>query len=130
MTRGARILIAADAGAKVGGGHVMRCLTLAEALTRGGAECGFMALPAARAILDGFADTAFERFDLDEDTSASELAAAAATTAGSWGAAAIVADHYGFGPRDEAVLGAASVSLLIVDDLRRSHAQGLVLDSN
>jgi UDP-2,4-diacetamido-2,4,6-trideoxy-beta-L-altropyranose hydrolase len=129
MARTPRILFAADAGAKVGGGHVMRCLTLAEALTRAGAECAFVALPAARAILDAFATTPFECFPLGEDTSAAELAAAAAAAARSWEAGAIVADHYGFGPRDEAVLGAACDRLLIIDDLRRRHAHGLVLDS-
>jgi len=126
----ARILFLADAGAKVGGGHVMRCLTLAEALTRAGAECAFVAGPAARGVLDAFADASVEVIALDDEPSAGELAAAGGQTARSWAASAIVADHYGFGPGDDASLSAACERLLILDDLRRRHAHGLVLDSS
>jgi UDP-2,4-diacetamido-2,4,6-trideoxy-beta-L-altropyranose hydrolase len=126
----ARILFLADAGAKVGGGHVMRCLTLAEALIRAGAECAFVAGPAARGVLDAFAEASVEAMPLDDEPSAGELAAAGAESARSWAASAIVADHYGFGPRDDATLSAACERLLIIDDLRRRHAHGLVLDSS
>ncbi|HEY3887373.1 MAG TPA: UDP-2,4-diacetamido-2,4,6-trideoxy-beta-L-altropyranose hydrolase [Caulobacteraceae bacterium] len=130
MTGRARILFLADAGAKVGGGHVMRCLTLAEALIRAGAECAFVAGPAAWGMLDAFAEAPVEIFPLGEEPSAAELAAAGAEKARSWPAGAIIADHYGFGPGDDATLGTACERLLIVDDLRRRHAHGLVLDSN
>jgi UDP-2,4-diacetamido-2,4,6-trideoxy-beta-L-altropyranose hydrolase len=130
MTQGARILILADAGAKVGGGHIMRCLTLAEALTRAGAECAFVAGPAAWAVLDAFAQAPVEVFPLDEEASASELAAAGVRVARTWSASGLVADHYGFGPGDDATLSGACERLLIIDDLRRRHAYGLVLDSN
>jgi UDP-2,4-diacetamido-2,4,6-trideoxy-beta-L-altropyranose hydrolase len=125
-----RILFLADAGAKVGGGHVMRCLTLAGALTRAGAACAFVAMPAARGVLDAFADDAVEVMALGDEVSASELAIAGAIAARDWSADAIVADHYGFGPKDDEALDVASAQLLIIDDLRRRHAFGLVLDSN
>jgi UDP-2,4-diacetamido-2,4,6-trideoxy-beta-L-altropyranose hydrolase len=125
-----RILFLADAGAKVGGGHIMRCLTLAGALTRAGASCAFVAAPAARGMLDAFAEASVEVFPLDEEPSAAELAEAGASRAQSWTANMIVADHYGFGPREDAALGAACDRFLIVDDLRRRHALGLVLDSS
>jgi UDP-2,4-diacetamido-2,4,6-trideoxy-beta-L-altropyranose hydrolase len=125
-----RILFLADAGAKVGGGHIMRCLTLAEALTRAGATCAFVAAPAARGVLDAFAEASVEVLPLDEEPSAAELATAGASQARSWRAGVIVADHYGFGPRDDEILGAACEELLIIDDLRRRHAHGLVLDSS
>jgi UDP-2,4-diacetamido-2,4,6-trideoxy-beta-L-altropyranose hydrolase len=130
MTGRARILFLADAGAKVGGGHVMRCLTLAEALIRAGGECAFVAGPAAWVVLDAFAQAPVEVFPLDEEPSASELAAAGVRVAGTWSASGLVADHYGFGPGDDATLSAACERLLIIDDLRRRHAHGLVLDSN
>jgi UDP-2,4-diacetamido-2,4,6-trideoxy-beta-L-altropyranose hydrolase len=130
MTQGARILFLADAGAKVGGGHVMRCLTLAQALMAAGAECAFVAGPAAWLVLDAFAQAPVEVFPLDEEPSAAELAAAGAGVARRWSASGLVADHYGFGPGDDAALSAACERLLIVDDLRRRHASGLVLDSN
>lgn len=130
MTERPRILVLADAGAKVGGGHIMRCLTLAGALTRAGAACAFVAGPAAQAVLEAFAEADVEVIALADEPSASELADAGASLARSWSADAIVADHYGFGPRDDGVLDAASARLLIIDDLRRRHAVGLVLDSN
>jgi UDP-2,4-diacetamido-2,4,6-trideoxy-beta-L-altropyranose hydrolase len=50
-----RILFVADAGPEIGGGHVMRCLTLAQALRGHGAATAFMAPPPAAGILDLFA---------------------------------------------------------------------------
>jgi UDP-2,4-diacetamido-2,4,6-trideoxy-beta-L-altropyranose hydrolase len=123
----ARILFLADAGAKVGGGHVMRCLTLAEALIRRGAACAFLAPPAVVAILDAFARAPIEVIPLAGEPSAAEFAAAGAKL--SAGDDAIVADHYGFGPEEDALLARTGARLLILDDLRRRHEHGMVLDS-
>jgi UDP-2,4-diacetamido-2,4,6-trideoxy-beta-L-altropyranose hydrolase len=49
-----RILFLADAGPSVGGGHVMRSLTLARALQDAGATCAFLATPEVAAVLDTF----------------------------------------------------------------------------
>ncbi|HXR27733.1 MAG TPA: UDP-2,4-diacetamido-2,4,6-trideoxy-beta-L-altropyranose hydrolase [Candidatus Baltobacteraceae bacterium] len=125
---GPRILFVADAGAKVGGGHVMRCLTLAEALAREGAAPIFIATPAVAAVLDVFARASLEVIALPDEMSAGELAAAGAEMALGHGAAAIVADHYGFAPQDDALLAEAAPRLLIMDDLRRRHPAGIVLD--
>jgi UDP-2,4-diacetamido-2,4,6-trideoxy-beta-L-altropyranose hydrolase len=51
---GPRILFVVDAGPAVGGGHVMRSLTLARALEAKGASCAFLAPPAVSAILEAF----------------------------------------------------------------------------
>jgi len=121
----ARILFFADAGPSVGGGHVMRCLTLASALAAKGAVCGFIATAAAGAILDVFADTTVERVTATGD-SAEALSAAAAR----WSAQAMVIDHYGFECGHEARLRDSVRPLLVIDDLRRRHDCDLVLDSN
>ena len=45
-----RVLFIANAGPSVGGGHVMRSLSLARALEPHGADCVFLASPQAGVI--------------------------------------------------------------------------------
>lgn len=129
MTPAPRILFFADAGAGVGGGHVMRCLTLADALGRSGAVCAFAATPAASAVLDAFAGEAVERLAIPAGEPGA-CVAAAAQQALAWRAHAAVLDHYGAGLDEEAALRAAVSRLLVIDDLRRPHLCDLALDSN
>ena len=120
-----RILFFADAGASVGGGHVMRCLTLAQALTARGAVCGFVATPAAAGVLDVFADEGVARV-----AAPGEGADAIAAAARGWSASAVVVDHYGFSQANETRLRAPGRPVMVMDDLRRAHDCDLVLDSN
>ena len=124
-----RILFLADSGPSVGGGHVMRCLTLAQALMEQGAECAFAATPAANGLLETFAPAAIERLPLP-DASPIHLAATVADRARAWGAHAAVVDHYGFGPGEEAMVRTGVSRLMVLDDLKRGHLCDLVLDSN
>lgn len=124
-----RILFFADAGPAVGGGHLMRCLTLAQALMAQGAECAFAAPQAAMRLLDTFAPDAIERLPLPDGTP-SRLAAPIADLARTWGAQGAVVDHYGFGPGEEAMVRTGVHRLLALDDLKRGHLCDLVLDSN
>lgn len=129
MTRPAKILFLADAGPRVGGGHLMRCLTLAGALTRAGAECGFMATAEAAAVLDAFAGGAARRFPAPSNDPAG-LVALAAQAARAWGADLAVIDHYGLGIEADRALRAAAGRLLAIEDLRRPRDCDLLLDSN
>jgi len=104
------ILFVCDAGPDVGGGHVMRSLTLAQALTAAGAECAFLARPAVEAVLDAFAPgtirtTATEPFD------------------------AVVFDHYGLSAPDHRALAKGRPTLAIDDLANRPLEADLVLDA-
>lgn len=127
MTAAPRILFFADAGASVGGGHVMRCLTLAEALIRAGAVCGFVATPEAETVLRAFAGSEIARWPIPADE-VGPCVAAVAERARAWGAAGVVLDHYGAGLAQERTLKATGAGLLALDDLRRAHDADLVLD--
>jgi UDP-2,4-diacetamido-2,4,6-trideoxy-beta-L-altropyranose hydrolase len=120
-----RILFFADAGASVGGGHVMRCLTLAGALQDLGAVCGFVATPEASRVLEVFAGERTQRVPARGDAMEAVLDAARA-----WRADAVVVDHYGFEAARETALRAVVRPLVVLDDLRRAHDCDLVLDSN
>jgi UDP-2,4-diacetamido-2,4,6-trideoxy-beta-L-altropyranose hydrolase len=128
MSRSPRILFLADAGPAVGGGHVMRCLTLAQALRRAGAECAFAATPAVAGVLDVFAGAGIARLRLAEAEPAL-LVAGAAEAAVSWRADVVVVDHYRVDAAMEQALGKGR-HLMAMDDLRRRHACDLLLDSN
>ncbi len=106
-----RVLFACDAGPAIGGGHVMRCLTLAEALTGMGAACAFLDTHAAAPLLDAFAPREIERVE------------EAQTWASDW----VVLDNYRSTLTEEAGWRAAS-RLAVIDDLARPHAADLVID--
>jgi UDP-2,4-diacetamido-2,4,6-trideoxy-beta-L-altropyranose hydrolase len=129
MSQPHRVLFVADAGRTVGGGHVMRCLTLAAAVARAGAECAFAATAEAAAILDGFAGPEVRRFAAPSGDPAT-LCALAAQAARTWGAGFAVLDHYGAGPAEDGMLRAAAGRLLAMEDLRRPRACDLLVDSN
>lgn len=115
---GPRILFVVDAGPTVGGGHVMRSLTLAQALAAKGATTAFVGPTAAGDLLEAFApDTIC--------TSAEDLAAAAVREAFD----AIVFDHYGLSESDHRAM-AQGRPVLVIDDLAdRPLGADIVVDS-
>jgi len=115
---GLRILFVVDAGPAVGGGHVMRSLTLARALEAQGAACVFVGPPAVAELLDAFAPET-------PRIPAENLAAAAVREAFD----AIVFDHYGLGEPDHRAM-ALGRPVLVIDDLAdRPLGADIVLDS-
>lgn len=109
-----RILFFADAGEAVGGGHVMRSLTLAEALIARGAACAFIATPAVAGVLDTFAGPEIGRVTALDDGAR-------------WRPDVLVIDHPGVGAAHERGL-AGLARLVAIDDAAREHAVDMIID--
>lgn len=124
-----RILFLCNAGPSVGGGHVMRCLTLAGALRARGAACAFVASPEVSRLLAAFAGPEIERLaGGGEDAEA--LTCDGLVAIADWDAGWVVVDHYGLDAEQEQRLRGLAGRLLAMDDLLRPHHADLVLDSN
>ena len=124
-----RILFLADAGPQVGGGHVMRCLTLARALTHHGAECAFVESRAAAPILRRFGWPAQTLLAMIGTASVGALVAHARDFAALFDPDLIVIDHYGIGAAEEGTLRAEGRALAVIDDLAdRIHACDALID--
>jgi UDP-2,4-diacetamido-2,4,6-trideoxy-beta-L-altropyranose hydrolase len=120
---GPSILFVVDAGPAVGGGHVMRSLTLAGALEAQGATCRFVSPPEAQAILAAFAPDVQQV--LAASTAPGDLAAAVRPERFD----AIVFDHYGLSEDDQRTMAQGKPALAIDDLADRPLAADLVLDS-
>jgi UDP-2,4-diacetamido-2,4,6-trideoxy-beta-L-altropyranose hydrolase len=124
-----RILFFADAGPAVGGGHVMRCLTLARALTARGAECAFVESRTAAPILRRFGWPAQTLLAMASADELGGLIDYAVDFAGQFGADAVVVDHYRAGAAEDERLRADGRRLVAIDDLAdRARACDLLVD--
>jgi UDP-2,4-diacetamido-2,4,6-trideoxy-beta-L-altropyranose hydrolase len=129
VTPARRILFFADAGPEVGGGHVMRCLTLARALTARGAECAFVESRSAAPILRRFGWPAQTLLAMVGAGDLPVLVTFAREFAERFEADAVVFDHYGAGAGEENALREGGRRIVVIDDLAdRAHASDLLLD--
>lgn len=118
-----RFLFIADAGPQVGGGHVMRSLTLAKALIERGALCVFLATPEVRALLEVFGP------DMPrEDATAADAAHIADAVTGIE-FDAVVFDHYGLSRAEHEEVAQGRPTLVIDDLADRPLGADIVLDS-
>jgi UDP-2,4-diacetamido-2,4,6-trideoxy-beta-L-altropyranose hydrolase len=122
-----RVLVFPDSGPRIGGGHAMRCLTLARALTARGAACAFAATASTQAILQAFGAPDIEVLPVSGEPD--EAAAMAADRAASWGADWVLLDHYGLSPAQEAALRAGRRLAVLADLPGRPRAADLAVDS-
>jgi UDP-2,4-diacetamido-2,4,6-trideoxy-beta-L-altropyranose hydrolase len=123
-----RVLFLADCGPEVGGGHVMRCLSLATALTARGAMCGFVEFPETRDVLASFAGDDVARLAAGEGPLPARVRQVA-SLAGDWGANVVVVDHYGVSADQERILADDGRAIILIDDLAdRAHQCGLLID--
>jgi len=139
-----------DASRLIGTGHVMRCLTLAEYLTRRGVEVGFVCRELPGHLCDLVEDRGFRVKHLpgpDQDSSDvdpndyrrwlavpwqrdAEETKAVLERSGA-GSDWLVVDHYGLDVRWERAVRERAKHLMVIDDLAdRSHDCDLLLDQN
>jgi UDP-2,4-diacetamido-2,4,6-trideoxy-beta-L-altropyranose hydrolase len=147
-----RIAFRADASLEIGHGHVARCLTLAQALRRKGAEClficrelpgnlldlirqsgfhavGFPVSPAATvgSRADSPAPPSADPFETDWERDAESTVKALEGKPWDW----LVVDHYGLDARWESALRPHCKRLLAIDDRAdRPHDCDMLLDQN
>ena len=119
----------ADAGPAAGGGHVMRCLTLARTLVERGAECAFVESRAAAPILRRFGWPAQTLLAISDAADLAGLVAYAGDFADRFEPHVVVVDHYGAGGAEEVALRDESRRIVVLDDLAdRRHDCDLLVD--
>jgi len=151
-----KIAFRTDASLLMGSGHVMRCLTLADALTTRGAQCHFISRAHPGHMLElirqrGFAVTALPAepppqlghnptanghlkepvhapwLGYDWQSDARQTCAILAKLQPDW----LVVDHYALEQRWESTLQPNFQQLMVIDDLAdRPHQCDLLLDQN
>lgn len=106
-----KIILAPAAGDGIGGGHVMRCLALAKALSARGADCAFAVNAAGQLILERFSG---RRWDYAEADAGGDV---------------LIVDDYTMAAGREGRLKESVRLLTIIDDLAdRPHLADLLVD--
>ena len=118
------VVFRADASPAIGGGHVMRCITLADELRNLGAECCFGCAPRTLESVPALARSGHRYVELPDS-----LEAAALSTAFPGGCDWLVVDHYGWNAEMEAACRPWAKRIFVIDDLaNRRHDCDLLLD--
>jgi len=143
---GLKVCFRADASLQIGTGHVMRCLTLADALRELGAECRFICrehpgnlievIRSKGYVVHGLPSLATRDVGASSPAHAawlgsSQLDDAAASVACliDWSVDWLIVDHYALDARWEELLQLHCRQLMVIDDLAdRMHRCDLLLD--
>lgn len=123
--QGRRIAFWVSADTKIGGGHVMRCLCLADVLARTGADCTFFVNEAAPRTVAALARAPY-RMTIVAHGARSLVAAADQVGPLDW----IIVDDYRLDAASETPLRAFARQVMVIDDMAdRPHDCDLLLDS-
>lgn len=127
-----RLIIRADASTRMGTGHVMRCLALAQAWQEAGGAAMLAAATLPAALCDRLDAEAVEARLIDAEPGSAADAEQTTALAHAHGATWIVVDGYQFGAEYQQTLKDAGLRVLFIDDY--GHARGycadLVLNQN
>lgn len=142
-----RVLVRADASVRIGAGHVMRCLTLAEALREAGAEVrfacrlltghmidaiaargfGVIRLPAGSGAVDAGPPHVAWLEESPEADAAQCLSALGDEMPFDW----LIVDHYALDAAWERTMRSIARRVMVIDDVAdRDHDCDLLLDQN
>jgi UDP-2,4-diacetamido-2,4,6-trideoxy-beta-L-altropyranose hydrolase len=126
------LLVRADAGAKMGTGHVMRCLALAQAWQDAGGTARFAMFGPPEGILARLKDEKIEAISLLTPPGSAEDAQQTVALARQCAAAWVVVDGYQFSGEYQRALKEAGLKLLAIDDYGHAghYWADLVLNQN
>lgn len=117
-------LFRCDASPEIGGGHVMRCLTLAGELQRRGCAVTFAVAPPTRRTVRMLDQAGVELVEVDRPVDATELKARLDRSFD-----LAVVDHYELDATYETALRESAGTILVIDDLAdRPHDCDVLLD--
>ena len=147
-----RVVFRVDASLRIGSGHVMRCVTLADELRSNGYLCEFICRSHSGNLIEyiesrGFRVYSLPIHDVNQETplDSSELPAHAHWVGADWNTDAsecinllllaptgwLIVDHYGLDAKWEREVGKFCSRLFVIDDLAdRAHSCAVLLDQN
>lgn len=145
-----RVIFRTDASLQIGIGHVMRCLTLADALRAAGTCCAFICREHKGNLIRMIAERSYSVFALPVAISHEFNGAVGSLAHAHWLAASqeqdaeesarilanlqpdcLIVDHYGIGARWEMAVKSHCSRLMVIDDLSdRRHDCDLLLNQN
>jgi UDP-2,4-diacetamido-2,4,6-trideoxy-beta-L-altropyranose hydrolase len=126
------LLLRADASLRMGTGHTMRCLALAQAWQDAGGRAVFAALEIPSAILSRLQAEAVDVAAISADAGSAQDAEQTLAVAKEHEAEWIAVDGYQFGAGYQSSLKAAGVKVLFLDDYghARPYSTDMVLNQN
>lgn len=126
-----KVLFRVDASVAIGSGHIMRCLTLAHALKKLGAECHFACATVAGNLITLLQQAGFNTFSLPANLSSEQADAAATLSTVAAHYHLLVIDHYQLGKKYGQLLRQSCQKIMVIDDLaNRPLDCDLLLDQN
>lgn len=126
-----RVLFRVDASVTLGSGHIMRCLTLAKALQKQGADCHFASRRCDGHLLAMLQQEGFHTFALPDELLSEEDDALATLAMVTQPYQLLVVDHYQLGKQFGQLLRQRCQKIMVIDDLANRPLEcDLLLDQN